>query len=160
LYGGGGNDEAWGGSDADQLHGNGGNDRLWGGNGADYLGGAHGNDDLSGDSGADTLFGGPGADRFPFASGDTRLLAQAQDTITEFSAAAHDRIDLSAMDAIQGGADNAFVWVGSQPFTALGQVRWQRAGADVLVHGNDTGSTAPDFAILLRGVSSLEAGDL
>jgi Ca2+-binding RTX toxin-like protein/20S proteasome alpha/beta subunit len=94
-----GNDTLHGTSVADAIHGNLGNDTIWGNDGNDSLfgdagddtlfGGA-GNDYLDGGTGNDTLTGGPGSDTFHFAPGC------AADTITDFSHAEGDKIDLTA----------------------------------------------------------------
>jgi len=69
-----------------------GDDRIDAGFGFDSLLGGSGNDTLDGGGGRDTLTGGSGADRFVF---DSYLSAATNsDTITDFSAAAGDRLVL------------------------------------------------------------------
>lgn len=70
-------DGAW------MLGGNG-NDRLIGAQGDDVLMGGRGNDVLAGGLGDDDLIGGHGADRF--------VVGQGKDVITDFNAAAGDRL--------------------------------------------------------------------
>jgi Ca2+-binding RTX toxin-like protein len=92
LAGGIGDDTLSGGSGNDILRGDAGDDRLTGDAGDDKLDGGSGHDLLDGGSGRDTLVGGSGADRFVF---DSYLSAATNiDTITDFTAAAGDRIVL------------------------------------------------------------------
>jgi hypothetical protein len=78
---------------------------------ANRIVGGSGDDTLSGGLGKDVLAGGDGADKFVFASvADSNALAR--DIILDF-AQGSDKIDLSAIDAVQGGSDSAFNFVGS-----------------------------------------------
>ena len=70
------------------------NDRLFGDAGDNELRGGLGADVLNGGPGNDTLTGGPGPDTFVFAPG------YGADTVTDFSAAEGDRIDLTAFPTI------------------------------------------------------------
>ena len=79
-------------ANSDWISLNGGDDRIDAGFGFDSVLGGSGNDSLDGGSGRDTLVGGSGADRFVF---DSYLSAATNiDTITDFTAAAGDRIVL------------------------------------------------------------------
>lgn len=84
---------------ANLLSGLGGADKLNGGGGADTLLGGDGADRLAGGAGRDTLTGGAGADTFVFGPGG------AVDRITDFDAAAGDRIEID--DALWGGGLSA-----------------------------------------------------
>ena len=75
---------------ADTLTGDGGNDKLLGLAGNDTLSGGAGDDALYGGDGTDTLTGGKGKDAFVFNSAPT-----GPDTITDFSRADGDKIQLS-----------------------------------------------------------------
>jgi Ca2+-binding RTX toxin-like protein len=120
LLGGAGNDSLAGGYGSDLLEGKSGNDTLNGdgpdryADGADTLLGGFGNDRLiggagqdllAGGEGGDTLTGGAGADIFAVTS-----LRPSRDIVTDFSAAAGDRIDLGtiatghALDLVQVSA--------------------------------------------------------
>ncbi|WP_302466833.1 calcium-binding protein [Teichococcus coralli] len=136
----------------DTLQGGGGDDRLDGGAGNDILLGGEGNDILIGGPGADTLTGGAGNDRFVFANGDVGLGA-ARDVITDFNATAYtDLLDLSGIDANTGlDGDQAFVLIGGTSFTAAGQLLF----ANGVLYGNVNADLAPDFEIVLTGVSNL-----
>ena len=86
-----GNDSYDGGAGADTISGGGGNDRLFGGSGNDSIDGGDGVDTIEGGSGADTLRGGAGADVFKFS-----LMSDGADTITDFSSAEGDSIQVVA----------------------------------------------------------------
>ncbi|HEX8064659.1 MAG TPA: Ig-like domain-containing protein, partial [Allosphingosinicella sp.] len=105
-----------------KVSGGAGDDMILGGKGADRIRGNAGNDNIYGYEGADELTGGAGDDRFAydFTSHST---AAASDTITDFTTG--DMIALNTIDAIAGGADDAFTFIGSSAFTlgVAGQLR-------------------------------------
>ncbi|HUH48499.1 MAG TPA: calcium-binding protein, partial [Mycoplana sp.] len=147
---------------ANTLKGLGGNDVLLGGRGNDRLYGDSGNDKLNGAAGADTLFGGSGADTFVFrAVSDSTVASTGRDTIVDFSKAAGDRIDLSAIDARPASsADNAFVFIGKSAFTkCAGELRYQKSGSDTLILGDTNGDGRADFSILVSGSVAFAKGD-
>lgn len=135
-----GDDFLFGQGGADTLDGGAGNDKLYGGDGADRLVGGAGSDRLQGDAGADT---------FVFlAAGDSP--AGARDTVVDFSAAAGDRLDLRGVDAnALVAGDQAFAWIGAQPFGAAGQLRF----ADGVLSGDLDGDRVADFAVNLGAVA-------
>ena len=151
-------------------------DGLTGSSGRDVISGGAGNDVIKGGAGADMLTGGDGADTFIFSSAfESGTSTATRDQIFDFvstleNGSEHDVIDLSAIDAIQGGADQAFtfnptVWdgVGAQ-FTAAGQLRYQHVTDDsgvasTIISGNINTNLAADFQIVLAGHVSLTAGD-
>ena len=97
LKGGAGADRLRGLDGNDTLAGGGGNDALNGGAGADSLDGGAGNDYLLGGLGADVLTGGAGPDRFAFTAAN-----HGGDTVTDFSLADGDRLDLRGVFATAG----------------------------------------------------------
>ncbi|MBE2166817.1 VCBS domain-containing protein, partial [Cobetia sp. 2AS1] len=105
LIGQGGNDTLSGGEGSDRLEGGSGNDTLRGGTGNDILSGGEGDDLLVGGAGNDILTGGDGADTFQWLSGHdiNSEGGMATDTITDFSVADGDVIDLS--DLLQSNED-------------------------------------------------------
>ena len=85
---------------ANIIIGNDGANTLSGLSGDDVLSGGKGADTLLGGEGKDKLTGGAGADHFVFADlGDSTLDARGRDTITDFSHADGDLIDLAGIDA-------------------------------------------------------------
>lgn len=151
-----------GGKGADTLFGLGAADVLIGGGGDDSLAGGSGADRIVGGTGRDSLTGGAGGDRFVFDDGDVPgTTATTADRITDFSRAAGDRIDLSAMDAIaSSGANNAFTFIGKSGFGHVaGQLRYGVAGGTAFVYGDTNGDAVADFAIRVENVSALLAAD-
>jgi Ca2+-binding RTX toxin-like protein len=151
----------------DTLTGTGGNDVLGGGAGNDTLSGLAGDDVLNGGAGLDTLIGGLGRDTLTggtekdlfryTAPGDSGVGTVNRDTITDFSAAQTDQIDLSAIDANPARAgDQAFAFIGAAAFTGVsGQLRF----AGGLVEADLNGDGFTDFSIALTGVASVAATD-
>ncbi|QPN62956.1 calcium-binding protein [Synechococcus sp. CBW1004] len=134
-------------------------DRLIGSSGANRLEGGDGDDTLQGGAGVDTLIGGDGADLFVFANvKEAGLGLGKRDLITALDDA--DRIDLSAIDARSDQKGNqAFVWIGEAPFTALGQLRYTiLSNGNGLLEGNCSGSLAVDFQLELSGAPDLGGG--
>jgi Ca2+-binding RTX toxin-like protein len=115
VYAGLDNDIVDGGAESDWLFGGAGDDIVYGGDGNDYLhgdpgddqiDGGTGNDRIMGNDGRDTLTGGIGADTFAFTNIEAwishswwggREVTMYPDRITDFSSAAGDKLDLSAL---------------------------------------------------------------
>lgn len=73
--------------------------------------------------------------------------------------AERDGISLRAIDAVAGGADDAFAFIGAAPFTAPGQLRVWFDGVDTVIEGNTVGGVEPELRIRLVGVDLVAAGD-
>lgn len=133
-------------------------DQLTGGAGNDLVNGLDGDDVLIGGAGRNEFIGGIGADRFVFNNGDTSGTDWGTaDRIFGFNSAQGDRIDLSGMDAIAGGGDDAFSFIGTAAFTgAAGQLRYDTAG---VLYGDTNGDGLADFAIGFNSAISLSGGD-
>ena len=78
-------------ADSYNITGSNSNDTLTGANAADTINGGQGNDTLTGGGGNDSLTGGTGADRFAYTASN-----QGIDTITDFTTADSDAIQISA----------------------------------------------------------------
>jgi D-alanyl-D-alanine carboxypeptidase len=153
IDGGAGDDRARGAGGDDLVLGGGGADLLIGGTGADHLRGGGGGDLLAGRAGVDFLVGGVGRDVFRFDDGETR--AAAPDIVADFTIN-RDRIDLDAVDAVAGGRDSAFHWIGAGGFSgAAGELRLVDAGADTRVEGDTDGDGHADLALLLADLDGL-----
>jgi Ca2+-binding RTX toxin-like protein len=150
LVGGGNNDTMRGGSGSGNDSGNGGsgNDWLFGDSGSDVLNGGSGNDTISGGTGQDVMNGSGGNDVFDFNTvGEST--PGARDRINGFDNAGNgigDLIDLSGIDAITGGGNDAFAFLGGiqNPFpppTAPGSLWLRNEAGDTHVYGN----VDPDF---------------
>ena len=161
LTGLGGNDTISGFGGIDSLVGGDGNDVLSGGTEDDKLFGNAGNDILVGDEGRDWMSGGAGQDTFRFWDGDFGgTTAATADEISDFSSAQHDLIDLHLVDAIAGGTDNAFTFIGTAAFTGVaGQLNYSFDGTYTLVAGDTNGDGVADFLIALDGNLTLAATD-
>ncbi|HRX36377.1 MAG TPA: calcium-binding protein [Aestuariivirga sp.] len=142
---------------ADTLNGNGGNDTLLGGAGNDNINGGGGADTITGGEGADTMSGGGGTDTFVFSSitDSGTNVGVDTDMITDYEQG--EVIDLSAIDAIAGGADDAFVMDADDIYTA-GEIEATQVGSVVTVdlYTDNTGTASMSFQITLDpGVSSV-----
>ncbi|EDL48226.1 M10 family metallopeptidase [Erythrobacter sp. SD-21] len=147
-----GNDTLDGGADNDTVNGGAGNDTLFGGTG---------NDVLIGGWGVDTMTGGEGADTFSFTqSGHSGKFASVADTIIDFSSAEGDLIDLSAIDAISGGSDDAFTFIGDAAFSGTaGELRAYAGENGLIVVGDIDGDGAADFLIKVDNLTDLTVAD-
>ena len=124
---------------------------FFGGQASDTLTGGAGADQIYGGGGGDALRGGTGADVFRYDNltdsfGTTNA---TRDRILDF--AAGDKIDLSRIDAITGGGDDAFSFIGNAAFgNVAGQLRFTDVGGGVFnIEGDVNGDGVADFAILV-----------
>ncbi len=133
---------------------------LDGGEGRDTLVGNDGDDTLVGGRGIDVLVGGNGNDAFVFRALDEMGNSGAKaDIIADFGLGS-DVIDLSGIDAIAGGADDAFVFLGDGRYTGTaGELRYITQGADSFVAGDVDGDGRSDFLIKVENVLSFAADD-
>jgi serralysin len=147
---GGGNDTVDGGEHNDTLDGGAGDDTLIGRNGNDALTGGANNDSLDGGEHNDTLNGGAGNDLLRGGNGnDVFLFGEigGSDRIFDF-AKGQDKVNLAAIDAVTGGADNAFSFIGAGAFGHVaGQLRSYSSGGNNWVAGDVNGDGVADFTI-------------
>lgn len=158
VRGRGGNDTLRGQTGSDTLDGGAGADRLEGGSAHDLLRGGENDDRLLGGLHQDMLLGGNGSDRFDFDPGDTGVGAERRDVILDFGRPS-DRIDLLSIDAVTGGANDAFAFIGRQAFSAAGQLRFVQADGATIVQGNTDPDAAPELEVELAGAVTLGAED-
>ena len=138
----------FGGTGADTLSGAGGNDIINGG---------VGNDIIKGGAGADSLTGGDGNDRFDYASlSQSGITGPTRDKIADFTAG--DKINVSAIDAIQGGGNNAFVLDNGGTFSA-GEINQTVQGSDLLLQFNTNADGTAEMSILLLNHTALLTAD-
>lgn len=116
---------------------------------------------LNGLGGKDSLTGGADADTFLFSStGNIGNSTPTRDVIFDFSQAQGDRIDLSAIDAVAGGGDDAFTFIGTGAFSnTAGELRTAAEGGNTRVEGDIDGDGAADFQMILIGSIALTGGD-
>jgi beta-glucanase (GH16 family) len=145
LYGNGNANTLSGLAGNEYLYGDAGNDRLLGGSGNDKLYGGNGNDFLIGGPGIDRLDGEGGADTFRFES-SMESPYSARDTIIAFSGAAGDCIDLGTIDANTLVSGNqAFTFIGSDPFAEAGQLRLSNG----ILSADVNGDHMADFGVVI-----------
>jgi len=160
LRGGTGADQLDGGAEDDFLYGEGQNDTLDGGAGIDRLFGGLDDDTLIGGADRDVMSGDSGADTFVFDDGHFGgTTANTADRIMDFREFQGDLIDLSLVDAISGGGDDDFAFIGNELFTGTaGELRWEQSGGNTMIYMDVDGDAQADYAIRLDGnLSLLEA---
>ena len=156
LDGGAGNDVIAGQAGADTLKGGLGNDSLFGGDGDDFLIGGEGMDVMQGNFGADT---------FVFTSLADSVVGSSRDLISGFDRGTErtgpDLIDLSLIDAITGGSDDAFAFIGSGAFSSVaGELRFFAQNANTMVvEGDVNGDGVADFQIAVSTGLTLQSSD-
>jgi serralysin len=145
---------------ADTLTGDAGNNTITGLGGNDVISGGTGSDILIGGLGKDTLTGAADADTFVFQGlTDSGTTTTTRDVITDF-AVGEDSIDLSAIGAIAGAADDTFTFAGVSAFTGVaGQLAVSYVGSQTIVSGDINGDRVADFQIALTGIHSLTIDD-
>ena len=106
----------------------------------------------------DLLQGETGADQFRYIA-VSESTATAMDTISGFELGVDD-ISLSTIDAkpLVAG-DQAFAFIGTAAFTAVGQVRIVESGGSTRVEVNTVGTSGAEMVILIDGVTGLLATD-
>ena len=134
-------------------------DTIKGDAGNNFINGGAERDWITGGSGADTLVGGSGPDTFIYTSvGDSAVALNGRDLILDFNSKEGDHIDLRGIDAVTGGADNAFTFVAN--FTGVaGQLRVFQDGGLYTVEGDVNGDKLADFAINVQSSSPLTSWD-
>jgi serralysin len=154
----------FGGQGNDSLVGGNGDDTVIGGPGNDALSGGAGNDVLVGGVGVDSLSGGVGQDTFLFTGASLATLATGvganRDVVQDFTTG--DTIHLVQVDAnLNVAGDQAFSFIGTNAFTAAGQIRFFADGAgNTIIEGNMDGNLGADFQIELHAFTSqLQATD-
>jgi serralysin len=134
-------------------------ENVIGGYASDRLTGNAGSNALTGGYGADILTGGGGADRFNYTDVSHSLAGGPEDIITDFSQSQHDQIRLAAIDAIAGGFNDAFRFIGTAGFQQAGDLRYIRGIGHTVIQGDIDGDGRADFEITLTGSYILTGGD-
>lgn len=159
------NNSLIGGAGNDLLAGGYGNDTLNGGGGNDSLLGNEGNDVLNPGPGLDVMDGGEGADRYVFIPSGMSI---TQIDRVYFSTPDGDVIDLSLIDAVTGGGDDSFHFIGTNAFSGVaGELRYDylgtwdegpRAGTTYHVSGDVDGDGMADFIIEISQLGTTPPG--
>ena len=142
------------GSKAINGKGNNLNNKITGNNNENKLKGGDGKDRIYGRGDKDILTGGSKSDQFIYKSiTDSGTTNATRDIITDFSVI--DKINLSSIDANEFKNGNQdFEFIGSKPFTEIGQVRFGK-GNGYLSMNTDNDSKA-DMQINLSDVTSFK----
>ena len=147
---------------SDLIVGNGGNDNLQGGDGDDTISGNAGADMITGGAGQDLMTGGSDADAFIFQKlTDSNPGAARRDTVDDFAVGV-DKIDLSAIDAIPGGTDDAFVFLpveGAAFSLTQPEIQFSFSTGNTIIAINTDTDTTPEMRIVLTGTVNLTAAD-
>jgi len=134
---------------------------FFGGTRSDTLTGGAGGDAISGGGGGDALRGGLGNDLFRYSdlSDSNGTTNATRDRILDFVSG--DKIDLSGIDAITGGSNDAFSFIGGGAFTNVaGQLRSVDNGdGTYTIEGDVNGDGIADLAILVTAPAPIGAGD-
>jgi Ca2+-binding RTX toxin-like protein len=131
--------------------------RIFGGTGADTISGSQSGDLITGGTGADSLRGGGGADTFIYRT-VADSTSSAHDTIHDF--AGGDIINLSQIDAISGGANDAFTFIGSNAFSnTAGELRAVFENNAWTVQGDVNGDGIADIEMIVVSDHPLAGGD-
>ena len=134
-------------------------DLLFGNSGSDTLQGGSGNDTLLGGGGPDDLTGGNGNDTFLFLRLADSRPGLPHDQIEDFHQG-QDVIDLSAIDAVNGGGDDAFSFIVDAAFSGkAGELHFVASAGHTFIEGDVNGDSQPDIQIELTQVVTLTAGD-
>jgi hypothetical protein len=87
------------------------------------------------------------------------VTATTRDAINDFTRG-EDIINLSSIDARQGvNGNQAFTFIGTAAFSAIGQLRYEVSGTKVFVEGDVNNDRVADFQIEVRGLTALTASD-
>lgn len=122
-----------------------------------------GDNSIAGGGGLDFLTGGAGDDVFVF-SDPSDSAPTAQDWILDFEQGIvgnpGDLISVFDIDAVDGGRNNAFSFIGGNAFSnTAGELRYFQSASNTIVEGDTNGDGNADFAIRLVGNFVLEDAD-
>lgn len=148
------------GSAALALTGDDADNRLTGNAGVNTLIGNAGRDVLDGSRGRDLMSGGADADTFDFNSKLDSPKGGLRDHIADFERGL-DKIDLPTIDAVKGGGNQAFKWIGKKAFSGkAGELHFVKKAGYVLVEGDIDGDRRADFQIQLDDLGGIGKGDV
>jgi Ca2+-binding RTX toxin-like protein len=117
--------------------------------------------DGGGYDGLDTMTGGGGGDVFVWTStAETDVAGHEADVVTDFNRAQGDQLAVNPIDAIEGGDDDAFSFIGvfDGAFEAAGQIAYFTTATDTYVLLNTDADATQEMTIRLAGVHAIDAG--
>jgi Ca2+-binding RTX toxin-like protein len=153
-----GNYDGYGNSGANNIQGNSGRNQLQGLDGVDTLDGGGGNDVINGGRDNDLLRGGAGKDTFMVSASSVGRATLETDQIFDFSIAEQDVINLSQIDAIAGGADNAFTFVGTTFTRHAGEMTLSFAAGVTTLRLDVNGDGKVDYQMKINGDVTGDSG--
>jgi serralysin len=144
-------------------------DIIQGGDDHDVILAGAGNNSIKGGRGQDNMAGGVNVDVFYFGEvADSGVTAPTRDVIVGFKHGV-DKINLVGIDAVEGGANNAFVFnaarASAASLVAAGHVAWYwednagTANDRTIIKLNNDVDAAIDMTIQLNGLINLTAAD-
>ncbi len=141
----------------DYLYGGSGNDKAYGGAGKDWLQGDEGNDELHGEAGDDKLFGGSGKDKLDGGDGNDRLFGGSGEDLLNGGDGNDKLFGGNGKDILNGGDGDDKLYGGNGKDILNGD-----AGNDKLHGGNGkdelNGGTGSDWLSGGRGADSMAGG--
>lgn len=149
---------------------------LIGNAGVNTFAGMGGDDTFKGNGGADVFTGGTGIDTYQYgAAADSGVFTLTAGVVAATTVAANATVDLIknftiGEDLISLGFDadtvatgiqsfSAASFIGTDAFTAVGQINYETVGTNTVVHVNTTGTSGSEMDILFTGVLGLSASD-
>jgi Ca2+-binding RTX toxin-like protein len=116
--------------------------------------------DGGGYDGLDTMTGFGGGDTFVWTStAETGVAGNEADVVTDFNRAAGDLLAFNPIDADSnaGNGDTAFIFIGTDAFTAPAQINYFTTATDTYILLNTDGDTTQEATIRLTGVHAVDA---
>ncbi|MCE3288649.1 MAG: hypothetical protein K0R83_661 [Caulobacter sp.] len=153
-----GHNSVYGNGLSNNIQGNSGENLLQGQAGVDTINGNDGDDGIVGGVGGDQLRGGLGQDDFYVFQESLGRPSLETDYIHDFSTAEGDLIDLSFIDAIAGGADDAFTYVGTTFGKQAGEMTLTFAGSVTTLKLDQNGDGKADYQLRINGDVTGDSG--
>ncbi|MDB5469293.1 MAG: hypothetical protein JWR84_853 [Caulobacter sp.] len=136
---------------ANNIQGNSGENLLQGYAGVDTINGNDGDDVIVGGLGNDLLRGGTGQDDFYVFQESIARPTLETDQIYDFSTAEGDIVNLMMVDAITGGADDAFTMVGTTFSKHAGEMTLTFAAGITTLRLDLNGDAKVDYQLKING---------
>ncbi|MCE3290967.1 MAG: hypothetical protein K0R83_2979 [Caulobacter sp.] len=153
-----GHNSVYGNALANNIQGNSGENLLQGQAGVDTINGNDGDDVIVGGIGNDLLRGGTGQDDFYVFQESVARPTLETDQIYDFSTAEGDLINLSQVDAIAGGSDDAFSYVGTTFTKHAGEMTLSFASGITTLKLDVNGDGKVDYQMKINGDVTGDSG--
>ena len=143
---------------ANNIQGNSGENLLQGQAGVDTINGNDGDDAIAGGLGNDLLRGGTGQDDFYVFQESIARPVLESDQIYDFSTAEGDLINLAMIDAVAGGDDDAFTYVGTTFTKHAGELTLSFAAGITTLRLDVNGDGKVDYQMKINGDVTGDSG--